>query len=75
MVAGRYLRWQTARRKVAWIVARLDEGKTVYVVTATRATPYDARHRFWFKASRSGAFVARGRAWDCIDFCSLRVVS
>lgn len=72
MVAGRFERWAKARAKVAKVVAVLNAGGTVTIVTATRFTTYDKRHVAMFKAARNGAFVAHGRTWACFDFCELR---
>ena len=66
MVAGRFARWAEARRRFAWIQARLAEGRTVYLHTHTRVTAYKAKHAAMFKATRSGLYVARGKGWDCI---------
>ena len=71
MKSGRYLRWHKARRRIAWILARLAEGRTVQIATQTRAVRYTAKHAAMFKATKSGAFVQRGKAWDCIDHTNL----
>lgn len=72
MKAGRYAKWARARKKVAWINEQLKAGKTVQLTTYTRATRYTAKHAAMFKATRTGAYVQRGKAWDCIDGCDLR---
>lgn len=72
MKAGRYATWAKARKKVAWIAAQLAKGNTVQLTTYTRATRYTAKHASMFKASKAGAYVQRGKAWDCIDGCDLR---
>lgn len=71
MKAGRFLRWHIARRKIAWISARLSEGRKVYIQTNTRTTVCFAKHADMFKATRSGAYLQRGKKWDCIDFCKI----
>lgn len=71
MTAGRYLRWQIARRRVAWIKEHLAHGHTVQVTTYTKATRFTAKHVNMFKATRSGAYVQRGKVWDCIDHTKL----
>lgn len=71
MKAGRFLRWHTARRKVAFIRNHLSEGRTIYISTATRITKVSAKHADMFKATKSGAYIQRGRNWDCIDFCKI----
>jgi hypothetical protein len=71
MKAGRFLRWHKARAKVAFITAHLNAGHTVVVATMTKATRFDRRHLAMFKATKSGAYVQRGKAWDCIDYASV----
>lgn len=72
MRSGRFLRWHTARRKAAWIAARLAEGLTVYVVTYTKATKLSAKHADSIKATKSGLYMRSGKSWICIDGCALR---
>ena len=72
MIAGRYLRYARARQRVAWIKAQLAVGRIVQLTTYTKATSYDARHADMFKATKAGAFVRRGKSWDCIDFSNLQ---
>lgn len=72
MIKNRFGRWAAARKRIAWIQDRLAEGRTVYVCTMTRATPYTAKHFDWFKATKSGAYVRHGKGWVCIDPCGLQ---
>jgi hypothetical protein len=72
MIAGRFLRYARARQRVAWIKAQLTAGRIVQLATYTKATNYDTRHADMFKATKAGAFVRRGKSWDCIDLCELR---
>jgi hypothetical protein len=72
MIAGRFLRYARARKAIAWIKAQLAAGRIVQLATYTKATNYDARHADMFKATKAGAFVRRGKSWDCIDLCELR---
>ena len=72
MIAGRFLRYARARNRVAWIKAQLAAGRVVQLTTYTKATSYDARQADMFKATKAGAFVRRGKSWDCIDLCGLR---
>jgi hypothetical protein len=72
MIAGRFLRYARARQRVAWIKAQLAAGRIVQLTTYTKATSYDARHADMFKATKAGAFVQRGKSWDCIDFSNLQ---
>lgn len=75
MKAGRYLRWHNARRKVAFIRANLTAGRTVYVSTHLKSwkfTPkWAADVDVMFRANRNGAWMARGKNWDCIDGCKI----
>jgi hypothetical protein len=59
-------------QRVAWIKAQLAAGRIVQLTTYTKATSYDARHADMFKATKAGAFVRRGKSWDCIDFTNLQ---
>ena len=72
MTAGQFLRYARARQRVAWIKAQLAAGRIVQLATYTKATNYNARHVDMFKATKAGAFVQRGKSWDCIDLCELR---
>ena len=72
MVAGRYLRWATARKKVADIKAHLAAGGLVMIVTALKATVYESKHAEWFEAARNGAFVRSGKSRVCIDYVHIR---
>lgn len=71
MIEGRYLRWAKARAKVAWIVARLNEGREVYICTATRATKLSKKHIEMVRAAKNGAYMQSGRKWVCIDYCQI----
>lgn len=71
MTAGRYLRWHKARVKVAWINAKLSDGLNVYICTYTKTTKLSLKHANMVKATKSGAYMQRGKAWDCIDGCKL----
>jgi len=71
MKSNRYLRWHKARCRIAWILARIAEGHTVQIATHTRAVRYTAKHAAMFKATKSGAFVQRGKVWDCIDHTNI----
>ncbi len=75
MKAGRYLRWHRARRLVARIVQTVDAGGLVTLTTYTRQTRFDRRHRDMFRATRAGAYVQRGKSWDCIDFTAVHFYS
>ena len=72
MKAGRYAHWHAARKRVAFIAEHLTAGHTVVIATMTKATQFDRRHIAMFKATKSGAFVQRGKHWDCIDYCAIK---
>lgn len=70
MKAGRWLKLHIARKRLAWIAARLGEGRTVALTTYTRQTRYKAKHLDMFKATKHGLYVQRGKNWDCVDHCA-----
>lgn len=72
MRPGRFARWARARALVARIRSHLAAGGRVVLGTHTRATEYGPAHAEWFKATRTGAYVRRGKAWDCIDYAGFR---
>jgi hypothetical protein len=72
MIAGRFLRYARARKRIAWIKAHLAAGCIAQLATYTKATNYHARHADMFKETKTGAFVRRGKSWDCIDLCELQ---
>jgi hypothetical protein len=74
MKANRFARWANARAKIAFILSNLNSGHKVAVCTQTRAVVYSAKHVEMFKATKSGAYVQRGKGWDCIDFCGIKVI-
>ena len=71
MKPNRFLTMHKARKLVAWIKARLAAGDDVYVSTYLRSTKYQPKHADMFKAFKNGAFVQRGKNWDCIDGCKI----
>lgn len=68
MKANRYLTWANARRKLAWVKARLAEGRTVAVTTYTKQTRYKPQHADMFVARKNGLFVQRGKSFVCLNF-------
>lgn len=71
MTPGRFLRWHRARVLVGKINAALESGCIVQLTTYTHATRCTRKHAGMFKATRSGAYLRRGKAWDCIDGCKV----
>lgn len=58
-----------------WIMARLDEGKTVYISTATRHTKITPKHRWAVTQDSKGeCYIARGKHRDSIAWCKLTAV-
>lgn len=47
-------------------------GNKIMVATHLKATVYGVQHKAMFKATDSGLFVQRGRAWDCIDYAAIK---
>jgi len=72
MKAGRFLRWQEAKKKLAWINMHLAAGRMVQIATYTKAWRYTAKNAPTLKATRTGLYIARGKSWDCIDGCDIR---
>jgi hypothetical protein len=71
MKAGRFARWHIARKKIAFIRGHLAAGRTVYIVTMTKATKLSAKHADMVKATKSGAYMQAGKSWVCIDGCKI----
>ena len=74
MIAGRFLRWHEARRKLAWVRAQIDAGRTVYLRTMTKATKVTARTVDCLQARRSGLHMVSGSRSVCVDYCRLESV-
>lgn len=70
----------TAEAKLALIEGALAQGSTVYLCTYTQAikiTPKNAAkwasaNRPIVKVSGDSLWVARGRGYDCADYCAIR---
>lgn len=69
----------TATDKLNNIVASLEAGKTVYVCTCTKQVKVTPKtFASWvkdglklFKVAGNSLYMARGRSFDCIDFCTI----
>ena len=72
MKPKRFYHWAVARKKAAKIQAHLAAGKAVAIGTQTRCWILKAKHAAMIKATKSGLFMQRGKAWDCIDYCAIR---
>lgn len=73
MRPGRFLKLQRGKKLFARMNQAWDNGGFVRVGTATRYTDYKAKHREMLRMGESGSlYVARGKRWDCLDFCSFQ---
>lgn len=72
MKPGRFLRFYKARKRIAFIRENLAAGHIIQITTSLRAVRYSAKHIDMFKATKTGAYVQRGKSWDCIDYCDIR---
>ena len=57
-----------------WIMARLDEGYTVYASTHLKRIEIKPKHRGLVRLNGAHCEVARGRHWDSINFCRIEAV-
>lgn len=71
MKANRFANWANYRKMIRNIRATLEAGGIVQIPTYTRCTNYDKRHVDMFKATKTGAWVQRGKSWDCLNFCKI----
>ena len=74
MKAGRYLKLARGRKLFRRMNACWDAGGLVRIGTATRYTDLRPKHREMVRRlGKSGSlYMQRGRAFDCIDFCSFQ---
>lgn len=72
MKPNRFARWAKARKRINFILENLEAGRTVQIATYTKAVRYTAKHKEMFKATKTGAYVQRGKNWDCIDGCNVQ---
>ena len=72
MKPNRFARWARSRKVFAFIMSNLKAGRTVQITTYTKAIRYTEKHANMFKATKSGVYVQRGKAWDCVDGCNIR---
>lgn len=71
----------TATEKLAMIETGLATGKTVDLITATRivritpklAKSWEAAGLPVVKVQGESLYVARGRSYECADYCAIRV--
>ena len=73
----------TAQEKYEMIMTALTDGKTVYVATYLRCAKITAKTLAkWaaagielFRVRDNSLYMGRGRSYDCIDYCAIRVVA
>jgi len=72
-----------SRNKLAWIEARIAEGRTVYIrnalkgakITPANFAKWEASGHDLFKIDGEGRLrMARGRSYEIIDLCHLSAV-
>ena len=72
----------TAQEKLDRILAGLSQGCVLYVTTYTKCIRITQRHvdkwaaagRPLLKVTGNSLYMAVGKGYDCIDFCSIRIV-
>lgn len=62
------------RKIYDWIMARLDEGYTVYASTHLKRIEINPRHRHLVRLHGTHCEVARGKNWDSINLCRIEAV-
>ena len=73
MKANRYRRWYVARKQAAEIIMHLNNGGIVMIGNHLKAWQLDKRHVSMIKATKTGLYMQRGKNWDCIDGCSIKL--
>lgn len=71
MVAGRFFKWANYRKMISSIQATLAADGVIQIVGYGRVIECDKRHAGMFKATKSGAFIQRGKKWDCLNFSKI----
>jgi hypothetical protein len=51
------------RKQYAWIKARVEEGRTVYLSTYTHRTKITSKNLNLVKATKTGLMVQMGKRW------------
>ena len=62
------------KRIYDWIMARLDEGYTVYASTHLVHIKITPKHRDLVRFRDGHCEVCRGRRWDSINLCRIEAV-
>lgn len=71
MIPNRFARMARVRRLERRISETFARGGIVQVATHLRVVNYRPKHAAMFRFDRFSAYVARGKHWDCIDFCRI----
>lgn len=71
MKRNRILNRYKAKKRYDYILDVIKQGRTVYVCTAYKI--FECKTADLFKLGKEHVYMARGKNWDCIDFCVLRV--
>ena len=61
----------TAQDMYDWIMARFDDGMTVYVASYGRIVKCRAKHRAMFRVRGDHCELQRGKRWDSINYCKI----
>lgn len=71
MKAGRFFKWHNYRLLVSNIRATLANDGIVQIVGYGRVIQCDKRHIDMFKATKTGAYIQRGKNWDCLNLSKI----
>lgn len=72
MIAGRFAKWATARRKMAFIQAQIAAGRTVYITTMTKSTKITAKHLSALRVTKFGGLeLQSGKGWLDCNWCQI----
>lgn len=73
MKAGRFLRRQEGKRKLAWINEQFAKGLTVSIHSQTRVWVLHSKHAELVTIDAAGAlFLQSGKSKFCVDYCGIR---
>ncbi len=71
MLPNRFVLWASYRKMISNIQSTLAANGEVHIVGYGRVVKCDKRHAAMFKATKSGAYVQRGKYWDCLNFSKI----
>lgn len=71
MIEKRFSRWANYRKMISNIKKTLAADGEIHIVGYGRVVKCDKRHVEMFKATKSGAYVQRGKNWDCLNFSKI----